>query len=151
MLGLLEKAWCWFDKFHYRMNSECFSTNIDAFEEERYIVLAEKAFIWCLKKKMLSVLVCNVMTKSYGLVEKLDEACEIVDGMEMHGILLDYLTYSSVIQLLSTAKLPKKVVNCKIVVGLYSIPATSPVFCKIFRCCADFENSSALVSIKLFY
>jgi pentatricopeptide repeat protein len=30
--------------------------------------------------------------------------------MEMHGILPDYLTYSSVIQLLSTAKLPKKVV-----------------------------------------
>jgi pentatricopeptide repeat protein len=108
--GLLEKAWCWFDKFHYRMNSECFSANIDAFGEERYVVLAEKAFICCLKRKMLSVSVCNVMIKAYGLVEKLDEACEIADGMEMHGILPDYLTYSSVIQLLSTAKLPKKAV-----------------------------------------
>jgi pentatricopeptide repeat protein len=108
--GLLEKGWCWFDKFHYRMNAECFSANINAFGEERYIVLAEKAFICCLKRKILSVSVCNVMIKAYGLVEKLGEACEIADGMEMHGILPDYLTYSSVIQLLSTAKLPKKVV-----------------------------------------
>ncbi|KAK3150562.1 hypothetical protein QOZ80_3AG0234820 [Eleusine coracana subsp. coracana] len=108
--GLLEKAWCWFDKFHYRMNSECFSANIDAFGEARYILLAEKAFICCLKRKMLSVSVCNVMIKAYGLVEKLDEACGIADGMEMHGILPDYLTYSSLIQLLSTAKLPKKAV-----------------------------------------
>jgi pentatricopeptide repeat protein len=121
------------------------AANIDAFGEERYIVLAEKAFICCLKRKMLSVSVCNVMIKAYGLVEKLDEACEIADGMEMHGILPDYLTYSSVIQLLSTAKLPKKVV------GLYSILPTSLVFCKIFRCYADFENSSALVFIMLFY
>jgi pentatricopeptide repeat protein len=109
--GLLEKAWRWFDRFHYRMNSDCFSANINAFGEERYIVLAEKAFICCLKRKMLSVSVCNVMIKAYGLVEMLDEACEIFDGMEIHGILPDYLTYNSVIQLLSTAKLPKKAVH----------------------------------------
>jgi pentatricopeptide repeat protein len=109
--GLLEKAWRWFDRFHYRMNSDCFSANINAFGEERYIVLAEKAFICCLKRKMLSVSVCNVMIKAYGLVEMLDEACEIFDDMEMHGILPDCLTYNSVIQLLSNAKLPKKAVH----------------------------------------
>jgi pentatricopeptide repeat protein len=61
-------------------------------------------------------------------VEKLDEAYEIADGMEMHGILPDYLTYSSVIQLLSTAKLPRKAVyylrkmqTAKLLSGLYSI------------------------------
>ncbi|TVU48297.1 hypothetical protein EJB05_07929 [Eragrostis curvula] len=106
--GLLEKAWHWFETFHYQMNSECFSANIDAFGNEKYIVLAEKAFMCCVKRKMLSVSVCNVMIKAYGLVEKLDEACEIADGMEMYGVLPDYLTYSSLIQLLSTAKLPEK-------------------------------------------
>ncbi|RCV08815.1 hypothetical protein SETIT_1G357000v2 [Setaria italica] len=80
--GMLEQAWHWFDRFHHQMNSECFCANIDAFGEKGYIVLAEKAFICCLKKKMLSVSVCNVMIKGYGLVEKLDEACEVADGME---------------------------------------------------------------------
>ncbi|CAD6223201.1 unnamed protein product [Miscanthus lutarioriparius] len=94
-VGMLEQAWCWFDRFHHHMNSECFSANIDAFGEKGYIVLAEKAFICCQKKKMLSVSACNVMIKAYGLVEKLDEACEIADGMERCGILPDYVTYSS--------------------------------------------------------
>jgi len=107
---MLEQAWRWFDRFHHHMNSECFSANIDAFGEKGYIVLAEKAFICCLKKKMLSVSACNVMIKAYGLVEKLDEACEIADGMERYGILPDYVTYASLIQLLSTAKLPKKAI-----------------------------------------
>lgn len=106
--GMLEQAWRWFEKFHYQMNSECFSANIDAFGEGGYIILAEKAFMCCLKRKMLSTCVCNVTIKAYGLVEKLDEACEIADGMERYGILPDYLTYSSLIQLLSTAKLPGK-------------------------------------------
>jgi len=109
--GMLEQAWHWFDRFHHQMNSECFSANIDAFVEKGYIVLAEKAFIRCLKKKMLSVSVCNVMIKGYGLVDKLDEACEVADGMERYGILPDYVTYSSLIQLLSTAKLPKKALH----------------------------------------
>ena len=109
-VGMLEQAWCWFDRFHHHMNSECFSANIDAFGEKGYIVLAEKAFICCLKKKMLSVSACNVMIKAYGLVEKLDEACEIADGMERYGILPDYVTYASLIQLLSTARLPKKAI-----------------------------------------
>ncbi|KAL6660158.1 hypothetical protein ACP70R_002280 [Stipagrostis hirtigluma subsp. patula] len=106
--GMLEQAWLWFQKFCNQMNSECFAANIDAFGEKGYIVLAEKAFLCCLKRKMLSVSVCNVMIKSYGLVEKLDEACEIADVMERYGILPDYLTYSSLIQLLSTARLPNK-------------------------------------------
>jgi pentatricopeptide repeat protein len=81
------------NKFHYRMNSECFSANINAFGVERYIVLAEKAFVCCLRRKMPSVSVCNVMIKAYGLVEKLDAACEIADGMEMHEILPNYLQF----------------------------------------------------------
>ncbi|CAN6313956.1 unnamed protein product [Urochloa humidicola] len=109
--GMLEQAWRWFERFHHQMNSECFSANIDAFGEKGYIVLAEKAFICCLKKNMLNVSVCNVMIKGYGLVGKLDEACEVADGMERYGILPDYVTYSSLIQLLSTAKLPKKALH----------------------------------------
>jgi len=92
------------------MNSDCFYANIDAFGEKGYIVLAEKAFICCRKKKMFSVSACNVMIKAYGLVEKLDEACEIADDMDKYGILPDYVTYSSLIQLLSTAKQPKKAI-----------------------------------------
>ena len=107
---MLEQAWCWFDRFHHHMNSKCFSANIDAFGEKGYIVLAEKAFICCRKKKMLSTSACNVMIKAYGLVEKLDEACEIADGMEKYDILPDYVTYSALIQLLSTAKQPKKAI-----------------------------------------
>ncbi|KAF8691666.1 hypothetical protein HU200_040049 [Digitaria exilis] len=80
--GMLEQAWHWFKRFHHQMDSECFSANIDAFGEKGCIILAEKAFICCLKKKMLSVSVCNVMIKGYGLAEKLDEACEVADGME---------------------------------------------------------------------
>ncbi|KAL6902399.1 hypothetical protein ACP4OV_005275 [Aristida adscensionis] len=106
--GMLEQAWLWFDKFHNHMNSECFAANIDAFGEKGYIVLAEKAYMCCIKRKMLSVSVCNVMIKAYGLVDKLDEACEIADGMESYGILPDYLTYSSLIQLLSTGRQPNK-------------------------------------------
>ncbi|XP_006649442.1 pentatricopeptide repeat-containing protein At3g23020 [Oryza brachyantha] len=106
--GMLEKAWRWFEKFNYQMNSDCFSANIDAFGERGHILLAEKAFLCCLKRKMLSTCVCNVMIKAYGLVEKLDEACEIADGMARYGILPDNLTYSSLIQLMSTAKLPEK-------------------------------------------
>uniref|UniRef100_A0A0D9VPV7 Uncharacterized protein n=1 Tax=Leersia perrieri TaxID=77586 RepID=A0A0D9VPV7_9ORYZ len=106
--GMLEQAWRWFEKFNYQMNSECFSANIDAFGERGHVLLAEKAFMCCIKRKMLSAIVCNVMIKAYGLAEKLDEACEIADGMERYGILPDNLTYSSLIQLLSTAKLPEK-------------------------------------------
>lgn len=109
-VGMLEQAWRWFDRFHHHMNSECFSANIDAFGEKGYIVLAEKAFVCCLKKKMISVSACNVMIKAYGLVGMLDEACEIANGMERYDILPDYVTYTSLIQLLSTAKLPKKAI-----------------------------------------
>ncbi|KAJ1298673.1 hypothetical protein BS78_01G471700 [Paspalum vaginatum] len=109
--GMLEQAWHWFDRFHDQMKSECFSANIDAFGEKRCILLAEKAFICCIKKNMLSVSACNVMIKAYGLVEKLDEACEVADGMERYGILPDFVTYSSLIQLLATAKLPNKALN----------------------------------------
>uniref|UniRef100_A0A0E0CVL0 Pentacotripeptide-repeat region of PRORP domain-containing protein n=1 Tax=Oryza meridionalis TaxID=40149 RepID=A0A0E0CVL0_9ORYZ len=106
--GMLEQAWRWFEKFNYQINSECFSAYIDAFGERGHILLAEKAFMCCIKRKMLSTCVCNVMIKAYGLVEKLDEACEIADGMERYGILPDNLTYSSLIHLMSTAKLPEK-------------------------------------------
>nr|XP_051189331.1 pentatricopeptide repeat-containing protein At3g23020 isoform X2 [Lolium perenne]XP_051189343.1 pentatricopeptide repeat-containing protein At3g23020 isoform X2 [Lolium perenne]XP_051189344.1 pentatricopeptide repeat-containing protein At3g23020 isoform X2 [Lolium perenne]XP_051189345.1 pentatricopeptide repeat-containing protein At3g23020 isoform X2 [Lolium perenne]XP_051189346.1 pentatricopeptide repeat-containing protein At3g23020 isoform X2 [Lolium perenne]XP_051189361.1 pentatricopepti len=106
--GLLEQSWRWFERFRNQMDSECFAANIDAFGEKGHIVLAEKAFICCVERKMLSVSVCNVMIKAYGLAEKLDEACEIAAGMERYGVLPDYLTYSSLIQLLSTAKLPEK-------------------------------------------
>ncbi|KAF7067053.1 hypothetical protein CFC21_072972 [Triticum aestivum] len=106
--GMLEQSWCWFERFCNQMDSECFSANIDAFGKKGYINLAEKAFICCLERKMLSVSVCNVMIKAYGLAEKLDEACEIAAGMLRYGVLPDYLTYSSLIQLLSTAKLPEK-------------------------------------------
>uniref|UniRef100_A0ACD5YDK4 Uncharacterized protein n=1 Tax=Avena sativa TaxID=4498 RepID=A0ACD5YDK4_AVESA len=107
--GMLEQSWCWFERFQYQMDSECFAANVDAFGEKGYIILAEKAFICCVERKMLSVSVCNVMIKAYGIAEKLDEACEIAVGMERYGVLPDYLTYSSLIQLLSTAKLPEKV------------------------------------------
>ncbi|XP_044389956.1 pentatricopeptide repeat-containing protein At3g23020 isoform X2 [Triticum aestivum] len=79
--GMLEQSWCWFERFCNQMDSECFSANIDAFGKKGYINLAEKAFICCLERKMLSVSVCNVMIKAYGLAEKLDEACEIAAGM----------------------------------------------------------------------
>ncbi|XP_044382477.1 pentatricopeptide repeat-containing protein At3g23020 [Triticum aestivum] len=106
--GMLEQSWCWFERFCNQMDSECFSANIDAFGKKGCINLAEKAFMCCLERKMLSVSVCNVMIKAYGLADKLDEACEIAAGMERYGVLPDYLTYSSLIQLLSTAKLPEK-------------------------------------------
>uniref|UniRef100_A0ACD5XZK6 Uncharacterized protein n=6 Tax=Avena sativa TaxID=4498 RepID=A0ACD5XZK6_AVESA len=107
--GMLEQSWRWFERFQNQMDSECFAANIDAFGEKGYTILAEKAFICCVERKMLSVSVCNVMIKTYGLAEKLDEACEIAVGMERYGVLPDYLTYSSLIQLLSAAKLPEKV------------------------------------------
>ncbi|KAG8073575.1 hypothetical protein GUJ93_ZPchr0006g42729 [Zizania palustris] len=106
--GMLEQAWRWFEKFNYQMDSECFSANIDAFGERGHVLLAEKAFMCCIKRKTLSACVCNVMIKAYGLVGKLDEACDIADGMVRYGILPDNLTYSSLIQLMSTAKLPEK-------------------------------------------
>ncbi|CAM0952792.1 unnamed protein product [Alopecurus aequalis] len=106
--GMLEQSWHWFERFHNQMDSECFAANIDAFGEKGYINLSEKAFICCVERKMLSVSVCNVMIKAYGLAGKLDEACEIAVGMERYGVPPDFLTYSSLIQLLSTAKLPEK-------------------------------------------
>ncbi|KAL5213122.1 hypothetical protein ABZP36_023969 [Zizania latifolia] len=106
--GMLEHAWRWFEKFNYQMDSECFSANIDAFGERGHVFLAEKAFMCCIIRKTLSVCVCNVMIKAYRLVGKLDEACEIADGTVRYGILPDNLTYSSLIQLMSTAKLPEK-------------------------------------------
>jgi pentatricopeptide repeat protein len=32
--GMLLQARHWFDMFYHQMNSECFSANIDAFEED---------------------------------------------------------------------------------------------------------------------
>ncbi|KAL5210931.1 hypothetical protein ABZP36_006554 [Zizania latifolia] len=61
-----------------------------------------------IKRLMLSACVCNVTIKAYGLLEKLDDACPIADVMVRYGVLPDNLTYSSLIQLMSTAKLPEK-------------------------------------------
>ncbi|XP_073013000.1 pentatricopeptide repeat-containing protein At1g73710 [Typha latifolia] len=109
--GLLEKSWSWFEKFHDKMSSECFSANIDAFGEHGHLSLAEKAFSCCLDRQKLSVIVFNVMIKVYGLGKMYDRACELFDNMEKYGISPDSCSYNSLIQILSAAELPKKAIS----------------------------------------
>ncbi|KAJ0981570.1 hypothetical protein J5N97_009825 [Dioscorea zingiberensis] len=106
--GLLKQAWSWFEKFNSRMSSECFSANIDAFGEHGHLDLAEKAFFCCLNKRKLTILVCNVMIKAYGIGKNYDKACELFDTMEKYGVSPDKCSYNSLVQILSEAELPAK-------------------------------------------
>nr|UPT48712.1 pentatricopeptide repeat protein AaPPR662 [Agave angustifolia]UPT48949.1 pentatricopeptide repeat protein AaPPR1160 [Agave angustifolia]UPT49713.1 pentatricopeptide repeat protein AaPPR1232 [Agave angustifolia] len=105
-VNMLEKSWSWFKRFYDKMSSECFSANIDAFAEKGYIKLAEKAFSCCSGRHKLSVLVFNVMIKAYGICKEYSKACDLFHSMENYGILPDKCTYSSLIQILSSAELP---------------------------------------------
>lgn len=107
-VNMLEKSWSWFQSFADKMNSECFAANIDAFGEKGHVNLAEKAFSCCLSARKLNVLVFNVMIKAYGICKEYAKACNLFDSMENYGILPDICTYSSLIQILSTAELPHK-------------------------------------------
>ncbi|WCJ23907.1 Pentatricopeptide repeat-containing protein At3g23020 [Euphorbia peplus] len=108
--GMLEKSWLWFKRFHLagNMTSDCYSANIDAFGVRGHILEAAKVFTCCLEKNRLTVLEFNVMVKAYGLAKKYDEACELFDSMETHRVVPDKCSYSSLIQILSSADLPEK-------------------------------------------
>lgn len=110
-VGMLEKSWSWFKRFRDRMSSECFSANIDAFGEYGHLLFAEKAFLCCLDRQKLSVLVFNVMIKAYGIGKRYDKICELVDSMEKYGIFPDKCTYNSLVQILSAAELPHKAMS----------------------------------------
>ncbi|XP_042480460.1 pentatricopeptide repeat-containing protein At3g23020-like [Macadamia integrifolia] len=108
--GMLKQSWSWFERFHMRgkMTSECYSANIDAYGERGHTLEAEKIFIYCQERNKLSVLEFNVMIKAYGIGGKYDKACQLFDSMENHGIFPDICSYSSLIQILSSADIPQK-------------------------------------------
>ncbi|PKA58299.1 Pentatricopeptide repeat-containing protein [Apostasia shenzhenica] len=110
-LGMIEESWAWFEKFCDKMSSECYSANIDAFGEHGILILAEKAFIYCVERQRLSVLVFNVMIKAYGISKEYDKACEVFKIMENHHIFPDKCTYGSLIQILSGVELPHRAVT----------------------------------------
>ncbi|XP_042516514.1 pentatricopeptide repeat-containing protein At3g23020 [Macadamia integrifolia] len=111
--GMLQQSWCWFERFHLsgKMTSECYSANIDAFGERGHTMEAEKVFVCCKERKKLSVLEFNVMIKAYGIGGKYDKARHLFDSMESHGVLPDRCSYSSLIQILSSAGLPQKAMH----------------------------------------
>ncbi|GMH08500.1 hypothetical protein Nepgr_010340 [Nepenthes gracilis] len=106
--GMLEKSWLWFERFHMEgnMSSECYSANIDAYGEHGHVMEAEKAFACCQERKRLSVLEFNVMIKAYGIGKRYNEACQLFDRMENHGVIPDRCSYVSLIQTLAGADLP---------------------------------------------
>ena len=108
--GMLKKSWLWFRRFHLEgnMSSECYSANIDAYGERDHILEAEKAFLCCKERRKLSVLEFNVMIKAYGISNKYEKACQLIDSMENHGVLPDKCSYNSLIQILASADLPHK-------------------------------------------
>ncbi|KAJ4968421.1 hypothetical protein NE237_015122 [Protea cynaroides] len=111
--GMLKQSWSWFERFHLngKMTSECYSANIDAYGERGHTLEAEKIFMCCQERKKLSVLEFNVMIKAYGIGGKYDKACQLFDSMESHEILPDICSYSSLIQILSSAELPQKALH----------------------------------------
>ncbi|CAI0465647.1 unnamed protein product [Linum tenue] len=109
-VGLLEKSWLWFMRFHGtgNMTSECYSATIDAYGERGYISEAEEVFLCSQKNKKLSVLEFNVMIKAYGYVKNFVKACELFDSIESHGVIPDRCSYGSLIQILAGADLAAK-------------------------------------------
>ncbi|XP_043690887.1 pentatricopeptide repeat-containing protein At3g23020-like [Telopea speciosissima] len=110
--GMLKQSWSWFERFHLRgkMTSECYSANIDAYGERGHTLEAEKVFICYQERNKLSVLEFNVMIKAYGIAGKYDRACQLFDSMENHRVFPDICSYSSLIQILSSADLPQKAI-----------------------------------------
>ncbi|GJW94293.1 pentatricopeptide repeat-containing protein [Tanacetum coccineum] len=109
-VGLLEKSWLWFERFHItgNMSPECYSATIDAFGERGHISDAEKVFECCQERRSPSVLEYNVMIKAYGINKKYDEACGLINSMDEHGVSPDKCSYNSLIQTLASADLPQK-------------------------------------------
>eukprot|EP01018_Ginkgo_biloba_P026720 Gb_11434 [translate_table: standard] len=107
-LGLLKRAWAWFERFHLGggMSSECYAANIDAYGERGYWLEAEKAFS-CSQQRgtKQSILEFNVMIKAYGIANGHFKALKLFESMESQGILPDKCTYSSIIQMLASAEL----------------------------------------------
>lgn len=108
--GMLEKSWLWFNRFHIqgKMSPECYSATIDAFGERGHILEAEKVFKCCQERRNPSLLEFNVMIKAYGINKRYDEACQLIDSMDEHGVLPDKCSYNSLIQMLASADLPQK-------------------------------------------
>ncbi|MBA0685002.1 hypothetical protein Goari_026547 [Gossypium aridum] len=106
--GMLEKSWLWFRRFHLagNMSSEGYSANIDAFGERGHVSEAENIFLCCQEMKRLTVLEFNVMIKAYGIGKSYDKACWLFDSMQSHGVVPDKCSYSSLIQILTSADLP---------------------------------------------
>lgn len=68
---------------------------------------AEKVFSCCQEGRKPSVLEFNAMIKAYGINKRYDEACRLFDRMEKYGVSPDRCGYSSLIQILASAALPK--------------------------------------------
>ncbi|RVX22194.1 Pentatricopeptide repeat-containing protein [Vitis vinifera] len=119
--GMLKKSWLWFRRFHLEgnMSSECYSANIDAYGERGHILEAEKAFLCCKESRKLSVLEFNVMIKAYGISNRYEKACQLIDSMENHGVLPDKFSYNSLIQILASADLPHKASQLEMAEGLF--------------------------------
>ncbi|KAK1440995.1 hypothetical protein QVD17_06831 [Tagetes erecta] len=108
--GMLEKSWLWFLQFHIqgKMSPECYAANIDAFGERGHILEAEKVFSCCQERRNPTVLEFNVMIKAYGINQKYEEACQLVDSMDEHGVYPDKCSYNSLIQMLASTDHPQK-------------------------------------------
>lgn len=106
--GMLEESWLWFRRFHLAGNitSECYSATIDAYGKQGHTLEAEKVFICCQERKKLTVLVFNVMIKTFGIGKCYDKACQLFDSMKKYGVVADKCSYSSLIHILASAGKP---------------------------------------------
>lgn len=107
-LGMLTRAWAWFERFHHAggMSCECYAANINAYGEQGYWLEAEKVFKCSQGRgESQTVLEFNVMMKAYGIAKAHDKALKLLERMEVQGVLPDRYTYSSVIQMLASSEL----------------------------------------------
>ncbi|KAI4372157.1 hypothetical protein MLD38_010428 [Melastoma candidum] len=108
--GMLEKSWTWFMRFNLKgdMSSECYAADIDAYGQRGLVEYAERAFLCREKHARLTLLEFNVMIKAYGIANNHEKACQLFDSMESQGVEPDKCSYNSLIQILSTADLPRR-------------------------------------------
>jgi pentatricopeptide repeat protein len=107
-LGMLKRAWAWFERFHLAggMSCECYAANIDAYGERGYWLEAEKVFNCSQEKgESQTVLEFNVMIKAYGIAKLHDKVLKLFERMKVQGVLPDRCTYASVIQTLASSEL----------------------------------------------
>lgn len=107
-LGMLEKAWAWFERFHLAggVSCECYASNIDAYGEQGYWLEVEKVFKCNQERgKGQTVLEFNVMIEAYGIAKVHDKVLKLFERMEVQGVLPDRCTYASVIQTFASSGL----------------------------------------------